>query len=243
MVAHRGASAEADENTLESFDLAVALGADAIEFDVRVSADGEPVVHHDPAGGRSTDGQGLIRDRTLAEIKAWRTRRGHEVPTLAEALALLSGRVAIDIEIKNLPGEPDFDTDRERVVEATLAALDAVAFVGPVLLSSFNPASLAHARRLEPAVTTGLLTEFQVEAADALAAAVAGGHPWVLPFSGMVATAADEFPASVHAEGIRLGTWIADEPAFAVDLLRRGVDAVATNDPRVVVPACREAFG
>jgi glycerophosphoryl diester phosphodiesterase len=243
VVAHRGASAEVDENTLAAFDLAVALGADAVEFDVRVTGDGVPVVHHDPTGGRTSDGEGPIRDRTLAEIKRWRTPAGHEIPTLDEVLTLLSGRVAIDIEIKNLPGEPDFEPDRQRVLEATLEALDASAFVGPVLLSSFNPAALAHARSVRPEITTGLLTEFQTEAVDALARAAEAGHPWVLPFSGMVATADDGFVDAVHDAGLLLGTWIADVPSFAVDLWRRGVDAVATNDPRAIVAARREAFG
>ena len=243
VVAHRGASVEIDENTLAAFDLAASLGADAVEFDVRLSADGVAVVHHDPVAGRSTDGEGAIRDRSLAEIKAWRTPGGHEVPTLAETLAILSGRVAVDIEIKNLPGEPDFEVDRQGAVDATLAALHEEAFVGAVLLSSFNPTSLAHARRREPSIATGLLTSFETEAVDALASAAADGHPWVLPFSGMVATAADGFPDEVHAAGLRLGTWIADEPAFAVDLMRSGVDAVATNDPRMILAARREAFG
>lgn len=243
VVAHRGASAEMDENTLAAFDLAASLGADAIEFDVRVTADGVPVVHHDPAAGRTTDGQGPVCGRTLAEVKTWRTAGGHEVPTLDEVLGLLSGRAAIDVEIKNLPGEPDFEADRERVVEATLDAFQRAAFVGPALLSSFNPASIAHARRLAPEIPTGLLTEFQVEALDALAEAASSGHRWVLPFSGMVATAPEGYPAAVHEAGLRLGTWIADVPAFAIELMRAGVDAVATNDPRAILAARREAFG
>jgi glycerophosphoryl diester phosphodiesterase len=240
VVAHRGASAEADENTLAAFDLAVTLGADAVEFDVRVSADGVAVVHHDPEAGRTTDGVGIVAAHRLDEIKRWRTPAGHEVPTLEEVLRLLSGRVAIDVEIKNLPGEPDFEPDAERAVDATLAALETTGFGGPVLLSSFNPASIAHARRRAPDLATGLLTGFDVSGVDALAAAAATGHPWVLPFAGAVATADEDYPATVHAAGLRLGTWIADEPAFAADLARRGVDAIATNDPRAIVPAVRE---
>ena len=72
------------------------------------------------------------------------------MPTLEEALTTLSGRVGVDIELKQLPGEPDFDPDVDRLVEATLRAIDAVAFVGPVLLTSFNPFAIDAARRLAP---------------------------------------------------------------------------------------------
>src|ERR1044071_10471953 len=96
VVAHRGASAEQPENTLRAFEAAVDLGADAVEFDVRMSADGHAVVVHDPAVDRTTDGHGLVRDLTLAELKALRVRssRGgeadqQEIPTLDETLALL----------------------------------------------------------------------------------------------------------------------------------------------------------
>jgi len=128
-------------------------------------------------------------------------------------------------------------------VEATLAALDAVAFVGPVMLSSFSAASIAYARSLAPGIATGLLTGFEVSAADSLARAAADGHPWVLPFAGMVARADPGYSDAVHRAGLRLGTWIVDEPSAAVSLLRAGVDAVATNDPRAIVAARREAFG
>lgn len=247
VVAHRGASAEEAENTLEAFERAVAVGADAVEFDVRLTTDGVAVVMHDAAVDRTTDGTGLVGGLTLAEIKRLHilTADGGatEVPTLEDALASLSGRAAVDIEIKHLPGEPGFAPDQEAEVEATLRALEAVGFVGPVLLSSFNPASLAHARALAPEVPTGLLTGFDVDAREALAAARDAGHPWVLPFVGRVAHAGAAYPAEVHGAGLHLGTWLADDPADAVALMRAGVDAVATNDPATIVAARREAFG
>jgi glycerophosphoryl diester phosphodiesterase len=76
VVAHRGASIEAPENTIEAFERAVDAGADAVEFDVRITADGSAVVMHDPDVDRTTDGQGRCRDMTLAEVKALRIARG-----------------------------------------------------------------------------------------------------------------------------------------------------------------------
>lgn len=245
MVAHRGASAHESENTLPAFEAAIAAGADAVEFDVRISRDGAAVVMHDPDVSRTTDGSGLVRDLTLAQIKGLRmlTRDGAltEVPTLEETLRLCSGRVAVDVEIKNIPGEPDFDAQHEAAVEALLRALEDVAFSGEVLVSSFNPFSIARSRALAPDVPTGLLSDRDVEAGAAAGYAHAEGHPWVLPFFRQVQEAGAGLAEDVHAFGMRLGTWITDDPAVAVALMRAGVDAVATNDPAAVVAARAEA--
>lgn len=237
VVAHRGASAEAPENTLEAFERAVAAGADAVEFDVRLTADAVPIVLHDADVARTTDGSGAVAAMTSNEVGALRIRGGLRVPTLLEALTTLSGRIAVDIELKNIPGEPGFTSDAEPLVEATLETVAASGFDGVVLLSSFNPASIAHARALAPEIPTGLLTEFTTEARAALTFAAAQGHPWVLPYLGMLHAVGDGFSEEVHAAGLRLGTWITDDPAEALALFRAGVDAVATNDPAAVVVA------
>ena len=229
MVAHRGASLEQPENTIEAFEAAIDVGADAVEFDVRMTTDGHAVVMHDPDVSRTTSGIGLVSEMTLEEI------RKLGVPTVEEALRCLSGRAAADIEIKNLPGEPDFTPDREPAVEATLAALDSVGFSGQVIVSSFNPASIAHSRSLRPHVPTGLLTEYEVDADEALTRAAAHGHPWVLPFMLKVLEAGEGYSERVHGSGVLLGVWIADDPDTARQLFQLGIDAVATNDPRAIV--------
>ena len=236
VVAHRGASTEQPENTIQAFEAAIDAGADAVEFDVRMTADGHAVVMHDPDVSRTTDGTGLVSEMTLEEI------RKLGVPTLEETLRCLSGRAAADIEIKNLPGEPGFTPEREAAVEATIDALDAVSFSGQVIVSSFNPASIAHSRVLRPDVPTGLLTEYEVDAEEALARAASDGHPWVLPFVLKVLEASDGFAGRVHAGGALLGVWIADDPETARRLFELGADAVATNDPRSIVPVRDEAL-
>jgi glycerophosphoryl diester phosphodiesterase len=231
---------------LESFEPAPAPPPDAIEFDVRLTADGAPVVMHDATVDRTTDGRGPVRAMSLAEIGALRVQASDgstQVPTLHETLELVSGRIGIDVEIKNIPGEPDFDGQGQPVVEAVLEALTAVGFTGPVMVTSFNPWSVAWAREREPQLITGLLTDPGVEAPVALAFAREQGHPWVLPFSGMVTAAGPSWPADVHALGMSLGTWVVDDPTAALALMRSGVDAVATNDPGLLVTARREALG
>jgi glycerophosphoryl diester phosphodiesterase len=229
VVAHRGASVEQPENTIAAFEAAIDAGADAVEFDVRLTVDGHAVVMHDPDVSRTTDATGLVSEMTLEEV------RKLGVPTLEEALRCLSGRAGVDIEIKNLPGEPDFTPGREPAVEATLSALDRLAFSGQVIVSSFNPASIAHSRALRPDVPSGLLTAYEVEADDALVRATSQGHSWVLPFVSTVLSAHDRFAERVHRSGALLGVWIADDPSTARKLFELGVDAVATNDPRAIV--------
>ena len=234
MVAHRGASIEQPENTIAAFEAAIDASADAVEFDVRMTADGYPVVLHDPDVSRTTEGTGIVSEMTLDEI------RKLGVPTLEEALACLSGRAAADIEIKNSPDEPGYTPDAEPAVEATLSALDELAFSSQVIVSSFNLRSIAHSRALRPDVPTGLLTWLDVDADDALARATGQGHPWVLPFVAKVLEAGDGFGDRVHDGGALLGVWIADDPETARRLFELGADVVATNDPRAIVPVRNE---
>lgn len=245
LVAHRGASAVAPENTLVAFEAAIAAGADSVEFDVRMTADGAAVVMHDPEVDRTTDGSGPVCDLTLAELRRFAIPvpggEAARVPTLDEALRCCSGRVAIDVEIKNLPGEPDFQPDRQDAVEATVRAIES-GFSGPAMISSFNPLALAHSRSVAPGIPTGLLTDTGVEARAALQFAGAEGHRWVLPFVDRVLDAPG-LAEEVHEAGLRLGVWITDDPAAAVRLWRLGADAVATNDPAPVARARAEAFG
>jgi glycerophosphoryl diester phosphodiesterase len=246
VVAHRGDSAHVAENTLEAFESAIELGAEVVEFDVRMTSDGVAVIMHDVDVGRTTDGSGLVRAMSLDQVARLRielSAGAAGVPTLEETLRVLSGRAAADIEIKNVPGEPDFDPDREEAVEATLAAIASTRFDGAVLVSSFNPLSLARCRELAPHLPTGLLTDPSVDADAGLTFAHAQGHAWVLPAIGALIEAPTGFAERVHASRMRVGTWITDDPDQAVELMRAGVDAVATNDPGRILAARRAAFG
>src|SRR5215213_10951386 len=119
---HRGAMGHAPENTFASFELALTLGVDAIELDVHLSADDQVVVIHDDDLSRTTDGQGVVRDRTLAELQRLDAGArfdaqyaGQRIPTLDEVLAWARGRCVLDIEIK---GGPDpYPGIEQRVVD------------------------------------------------------------------------------------------------------------------------------
>jgi glycerophosphoryl diester phosphodiesterase len=147
LAAHRGASDRALENSLEAFSLSVADGADMIELDVRLSADGEPAVLHDEKTGR-TARENLRVDRCDAErLRKVRLKNGEPVPFLADVLDLVRGTVPLNIESK-VPGG----------IAAAARAVDAARYPGEVLLSSRLRGECEAARSLRPDVPCGLVT-------------------------------------------------------------------------------------
>src|SRR5262249_20289210 len=162
-----------------------------------------------------------------------------EVPTFAEALQTLAGRAGVDVEIKNLPGEPAFDSPREAIADAVLDELDAAGFGDPVIVSSFNWLSIERIRRARPEVPTGFLAAAMIDPAAALVYARSAGHVFVLPQFPALLQAGEAFVTKAHAEGVRVGTWTVDEPEDLRRLFGMGVDAVATNRPGLAVEVRR----
>jgi len=234
VVAHRGASADHPENTLAAFEGAVHAGAEVVELDVRLTADGVAVVMHDAEVGAVTDGTGSVHSMNLADLKRLRVG-GEEVPTLDEVLELASGRIGVDLEIKNLPGEEAFDSPREAIVEAVASALERTAFSGHVLISSFNWLSIERAREVVPDAETGFLTIAAVDPRAAMVYVRARGHHYVLPHVEALLAAGEGFVAEAHAAGLRVGTWTVDEEDRLATLFGWGVDAVASNVPALAV--------
>lgn len=235
VVAHRGASLDQPENTLPAFESAISAGAEVVELDVRLSADGVAVVMHDPEVSRATDGRGFVHELTLQELKRLDAAGGRgeraEVATLREVLEAVSGRAGVDLEIKNIPGEPAFDSPTESVLAAALRDLEAVSFDGDVLISSFNMITLERSLAMAPDIPTGFLTVASIEPSAALAYARGAGHVWVLPQVGALLRAGEGFVRAAHDAEIRVGTWTVDEPETMATLFAWGVDAVASNDP------------
>lgn len=239
VVAHRGASAAQPENTLVAFEAALAAGADAVELDVRLTSDGVPVILHDADVATATDGSGFVHAMTLAEVKRLDASGGGgsgvEIPTLAEVLETLGDRGGIDIEIKNLPGEPAFDSPREAVLEATLEVLADSSFRAPVLISSFNWLTIERSKQLAPEIPTGFLTIAAIDAHAALVYTRSRGHDFVLPQTPALLEAGEGLVREAHAHDVRVGTWVADDEADLETLFGWGVDAIACNDPAAAV--------
>lgn len=241
VVAHRGASAVEPENTITAFEAAVRIGADFVELDVRLTADGVPIILHDADLSRSTDGAGLVHGLTLAEVKRFDASGGRgpreEVPTLQEALAAVASNdsVGVNLEIKNLPGEESFDSPREAILEESLRTLEDASFSGPVVVSSFNWLTIERCRVLAPSIRTGFLTIAAIDPLAALVYARGAGHDLVLPQLPALLGAGQSFVDRAHDEGVGVGTWTADDEDVLETLFSWGVDAVASNRPDLAV--------
>jgi glycerophosphoryl diester phosphodiesterase len=240
VVAHRGASAAYPENTLASFQGAVEAGADVVELDVRLTADNVAVILHDLDVSVTTDGSGFVHALALDQVKRLDASGGRgprtDIPTLQEALEFLSGRAGINVEIKNLPGEPSFDSPREAAAQEVVRLLHENGFEGPVLVSSFNWLSIERVQELDPTIPTGFLSNAAIDPWAALVYARSRGHTFVLPQAPALFEAGRDFVDAAHEDGIRVGTWTVDEPQAIERLFELGVDAVATNDPLAAVP-------
>jgi glycerophosphoryl diester phosphodiesterase len=158
LVGHRGALEIAPENTMASFQRALEDGADVIELDICLSADGHIVVMHDATVDRTTNGTGLVSVLTLAELKrldagAWFDPQfaGERVPTLAEVLAWARGRIGLMLELKYYP-YGSFETN---LVPATLDLVRQYDVADQVVFISFQPKGLAQVKVLMPEFTIG----------------------------------------------------------------------------------------
>lgn len=230
--AHRGARTEAPENTLPAFRRALELGADGIEFDVRLTADGIPVVIHDETVDRTTVGHGPVLAQSLAQLRKLEASAGMAgfegvvIPTLTEVLELVAlTNIDINIELK------DSTASHHELEEQVLAAIELHGMADRTVLSSFNPVSLSSLRRL--GATSDL----------ALILRGARFRPWAsAKRSGASAihiqvnrSITPHFVSRAHAAGIAVRPWIVNGEAEIDRMFRIEVDAIFTDVPRLAV--------
>ncbi|MDW3219355.1 MAG: glycerophosphodiester phosphodiesterase [Acidimicrobiales bacterium] len=217
VMAHRGASAAAPENTVAAFRLARELGADWVELDARLSTDGVVIVHHD---AHLADGR-MLADLTLDEMP-------EHVPSLAEALEACDG-MGVNIEIKNLPDDPDYDADHA-VVDA-VAGL-AQAYLGPerTIISSFNMDSVDRMHAVDPSLPCAWLFFQMTDPMSVVDRAVAHEMRAIHPYDNLVDVA---MVNRAHDAGLEVNVWTVDDPERMTALVEMGVDGICTNVPDV----------
>ncbi len=215
VIAHRGASSTHPENTLAAFAAAREQGADWVELDARRTADGAVVVHHDPV---LSDGR-IIVELPAAELPA-------DVPSLADALDACAG-MGVNIEIKNLPDDPDHDPTN-RIVDDVLSLLAERGEREAALITCFDLAVIDHVRAVAPEVATGWLVLDARDVAATVQRCVRHGHGALNPF---VAFVDGELIDAAHAAGLVVNTWTIDDPMRIAELVALGIDGVITNDP------------
>lgn len=213
VLAHRGYTARALENTLEAFGEARRLGADGVELDVRRSADGALVVHHDAL----VAGVGPLSELGARDLPS-------HVPLLTDTLGVCEGML-VNVEVKNSPGEPGYDPD-QAVAVATASAIVDGGFADSVVVSSFNPASLDAVRGAEPALAVGWLIGPGADPLATLARAVDAGYQALHPF---VSEATGPVVERAHGAGLAVHVWTVDTDADLHRMVALGVDAVITD--------------
>lgn len=237
--AHRGASAHAPENTLSAFELAIEHGADAIEFDVQLSADDQVVVIHDSTVERTTNGSGKVRQLTLAALKQLdagayfdSTFLGERIPTLDEVFDAVGNRILMNIELK-----PEFSS-RYLLPEKVAQAIRRHHMQARVLFSSFDPLILRQMKKFLPETPCGLL-------------ALPGFGGWVMrllahslyrfeAFHPHYRSVSARMVQAFHHSGQRLHVYTVNQADQMARLFRLGVDGIFTDDPSLAVKTLRE---
>jgi glycerophosphoryl diester phosphodiesterase len=242
VIAHRGDSAHRPENTPASFASALEVGAAIVEFDVQLTHDGAVVVIHDPTLDRTTNGHGDVRQLTLRQVKdvsaGYPSRfgtafAGERVPTLAETLGLLRDRAMAMIEIK-----PDSVTDDEEggIEALTIEEVRRARMEKEVALISFSRRALARCRAAAPEIVRGHLF-VRGSVGDILAGAREVACEVVMPEKGILS---DGLRDRAREAGLKVATWVVDDPAELVSLARFELYGIGSNRPAELMDAVRE---
>jgi glycerophosphoryl diester phosphodiesterase len=244
VIAHRGASGEAPENTLAAFRRAAEAGAQFIETDLQLSRDAQLVALHDDMLDRTTNSHGPVSAKKLEELRqldagSWFSGKGLSsdgsrgapkesfagqlIPTLDEILAFARERdIGLYLEMKT-----------PAVSGAELALVAALRASGEIMRSvvlSFDLSQLAKVRRYEPLIVTGYLYDSPVP--DVVRKAVANGSRQLLPRADRVTP---ELLKEAHASDLKVVAWTVNEPEQAAALVAAGVDGIITDYPREMI--------
>lgn len=237
--AHRGASVSAPENTMSAFELAVKLGAKAIELDTMLSGDGIPVVIHDQMLERTTNGHGQVVDYKYSELAqldagSWFSDayKGEKIPVLSRILEYFSGRILINIELKN------YHAPYDKLTETVMQVIAQNNLWDSVLFSSFLPRNIRLIRKRKPDAKVALLCP-------------AGLGGWVFRSSiykklspEIIHPAKEdvnrEYLQHEHHRGRRVHVWTVNDKTRAEELFLDNVDGIITDDPVTMLEVLRQ---
>ena len=227
--AHRGASTHAPENTIAAFELAVIQGADAVELDVKLSADGFAVVIHDQSVDRTTDGNGRVNQMTLDSLKKLDAKyqfnefKGERIPTLDEVFESVGKRIFINVELTN------YSSRNDDLVPVVAGIVKRHNMQQSVLFSSFIPGTLRKMKVLLPEVPAALLASRGLLGAAARSALFLRLSPAIIhPYL----TDVDQRLMEIERKRCRrVHVWTINEEADLRKLCVLGVDGFFTDDP------------
>jgi len=223
IIAHRGASNIAPENTLKAFKKAIELGADYIEFDVHQSKDGEIVIIHDANTFRTTGHLGLIKDMTLEEIKNLDCGDGEKIPTLGELIKLAEGKISLNCEIK-----------AKGMTQKIIEILRETDFFEPTIISSFNHSELLKIKNVEPKIKLAALNPTHTgwiinwfSRKNVIKTASKNNFYAINPLYLIVN---QKFIDNAHEKNLKVFPWTVDSISSIENLIKMGVDGIISNN-------------
>ncbi len=219
-IGHRGARAYAPENTLTSFKKALEIGVDAVELDVRKTKDNQIVVIHDTDIKRTTDGEGLVSELTLKEIKGFSADQGEKIPILQEALDFLDKKVKVFVELKE-----------EGVEEQVLSIVHERGLEKNVVIVSFLEEALKKVRTLDKEIETGLI---YAKHKNPVKTALELKANYLLALYRFTHTANVE---KAHENGLKIIVWTINKPQEVEEYVKKGVDGIASDKPDILMRA------
>jgi glycerophosphoryl diester phosphodiesterase len=217
-ISHRGARAYAPENTLTSFKKALEIGVDAVELDVRKTKDNQLVVIHDADVKRTTNGEGLVSELTLKEIKGFSAEGGEKIPTLQEALDFLDKKVKVFIELKEAGVE-----------EQVLSKVNERGLEKNVVIVSFLEDALKKVRELDKGIEIGLI---YAKHKNPVKAALELKANYLLAFYRFTHTANVQ---KAHQNGLKVIVWTINKPEKIKKYTAKGVDGIASDKPDILM--------
>lgn len=216
--AHRGSSRDHPENTKAAFVHARAVASDWVELDVRRTADGKMVVHHDAI---------LSDGRVIVECSA--DQLPVDVLGLAEALDVCAP-MGVNIEIKNLAGDPDADPSNQLSYDVVSLLRSRSGRDGEILITSFDRPTIDTVRAIAPEIAVGwlLYAHSDADVASTVEVAVEQGYVGINPWD---PTVTPHLVDRAHEAGLTVNVWTVDDPDRMTALLDMGVDGIITNVP------------
>lgn len=214
-IGHRGACGQAPENTLASIERAITLGCTFTEVDVRRTADGTLVLLHDERVNRTTNGQGLVAELTLEDIRKLDAGGGQMLSTLEEALTAANGRIGLILELKT-----------EGLAYDACAIVRASGFDGPIIYASFLREELQHVRRADPNSKTMILFKRLPKDPGAEAARLQATHVG-LRFD----TVTRPVVNALHTARLIVFVYTVNRPADITKMKTLGVDGIISDFP------------
>jgi glycerophosphoryl diester phosphodiesterase len=233
VVAHRGDKAHAPENTLSAFKMAADKGADAVEFDVKLTADGYVVVLHDQTVDRTTNGLGNVAKLPLAALQDLDAGvqfpgqfPGEKIPTLEDVFSSLGDRLYMNVELTN------YSTPNDALVSKVVDLVKKHGMEKRVLFSSFFARNLQKANTLVPEVPRGLLTMSGLLGVWGRTFGWRGDYAALHPFMTDVNAG---LMFRVHAAGKRINAWTVNTETDMKRMIGFGVDGIITDDPALAL--------